>query len=105
MGDIEAETRAILAEARRATTQVPCPNCGASVEVRNGSNDIALNAIGRLESQLRLAGEIIGALKSKLSVEVRVIRSHDDLTVGELDSLIAEAEQHRALAALVDAPV
>jgi len=96
LSDLEAETRAILTEARTATTQVPCSSCGATVEVRSGSNDTALKAIGRLEGQVRLAGEILGALKSKLSVEVRVIRSYDDLTVEELQSLIAEEEQARA---------
>ena len=42
LGDLEAETRSILAEARSATTQVPCSKCGATVEIRTGSNDTAL---------------------------------------------------------------
>jgi len=100
LGDLEAETRSILAEARSATTQVPCSKCGATVEIRTGSNDTALKAINRLENQLRLAGDILGLLQKKLSVEVRTIRSYGDLTAEELEFLIAEVEQAHATRAL-----
>ena len=97
LSEIETETPAILAEARNATSQVPCSNCGAKVVVRGDSNDTAPRAIARLENQLPLAGDILGLLQTKLSVEVRTIRSYKDLTVEELEFLIAEVEHaHKA---------
>ena len=100
LGELEGETRSILAEARSATTQVPCSKCGATVEIRTGSNDTALRAIARIEGQLRLAGDIIGVLKTKLSVEVRTIRSYNDLSIEEIESLVAEVKQAQATRAL-----
>jgi len=69
---LEAETKAILAEKRTSRTPVKCPNCSEVVQVRSGSSDTALRAIARLESQVRLAGEVIGALSAKMSVSVHI---------------------------------
>ena len=63
---LEAETKAILAEERTKREDVKCPNCSEVVQVRSGSSETALRAIARLESQVRLAGEVLGALSAKM---------------------------------------
>jgi hypothetical protein len=47
-----------------------------------------LKAIARAEAQLRLAAELLGQLRVRM--DVRVIRSLNDLTDEELQSVIAE---------------
>ena len=54
-------------------------------------NKIMLAAVARAEAQLRLASEMLGALQTKLHVQVRV-RSFMDLTEEELQFLVAEGE-------------
>ena len=63
---LEAETKAILAEERTKREDVKCPNCSEVVQVRSGSSETTLRAIARLESQVRLAGEVLGALSAKM---------------------------------------
>jgi hypothetical protein len=53
---------------------------------------IMLAAVARAEAQLRLASEMLGALQTKLHIQVRVIRSYADLTDEELKFLLAESE-------------
>jgi hypothetical protein len=55
-----------------------------------------LAAVARAEAQLRLAAEMLGALQTKLHVQVRV-RSFMELTEEELQFLVAEAEGHARL--------
>lgn len=69
---LEFETKAILAEERTKSEEVKCPHCSEVVQVRSGSSETALRAIARMENQVRLAGEVIGALSAKMSVSVHI---------------------------------
>lgn len=104
---LEAETKAILAEERTSRAPVKCPCCSEVVQVRSGSSETALRAIARLESQVRLAGEVLGALSARLSVTVTVktpedfwkmfdqgwAQLSDDQRANEIDRLLELAAQ------------
>jgi hypothetical protein len=62
------------------------------------SGDLAtmLKAIARAENQLRLGAEMLGQLRSKLDLNVRVIRSIEDLSDEELDVIMRAAEAEQA---------
>lgn len=56
-----------------------------------------LKAVARAEMQLRLAAELLGALRTKVDVtEVRMIRSLEDLTDLELEGVIRQMEASQA---------
>lgn len=64
---------------------------------KSRDSQIMLKAIARAEAQLRLAAEMLGKLRTKVDlVDVRVIRSLNDLTDDELDMVVREAEAIKA---------
>jgi hypothetical protein len=80
--DLRVETLDVLAAAKEAK-----------------DSKTMLAAVARAEAQLRLAAEMLGALQTRLHVQVRVIRSFVDVTDEELQFLVAEAEYIRRLPA------
>ena len=58
----------------------------------SGDSQMMLKAIARAESQLRLGAEMLGQLRTKVDLNVRVIRCYADLHDDELRSLIREGE-------------
>ena len=64
---------------------------------KSRDSQIMLKAIARAEAQLRLAAEMLGKLRTKVDlVDVRVIRSLNDLTNDELDMVVRDAEAIKA---------
>ena len=66
----------------------------------SGDSQTMLKAIARAEAQLRLGAEMLGQLRTKVDLNVRVIRSYADLHDDELKSLLREGEAMISLEAV-----
>ena len=58
-----------------------------------------LKAIARAEAQLRLGAEMLGQLRTKVDLNIRVIRCYADLHDDELKNLLREGEAMISLGA------
>ena len=59
---------------------------------KSGDSQMMLKAIARAEAQLRLAAEMLGQLRTKMDLDVLVIRCVKDLRDDVLAALILEAQ-------------
>ena len=95
---LERDTRAILNEERSTVKHAKCPKCGEEIALKGGNNDIALKAIGRIETQLKLSAELAGLLIKRLDHRLSFREALEHATTEEVAALLTEMETRRAAA-------